>query len=280
MSRRLLGVRSGRVSKPATSFQFGPTRLERFEALARLPETPYRWIVGHGQMTSNSPMVLPRRTYVVYLSAPGWLLSMDAILTSAGLVQKLRTRKTVMRRFILGQIPTARLTSTQFIPTNWRRHLYGPGDSMPNHNIEMFDRRRPDMDALMGLQEVGQPTTEYGRATTVAQLVREYGPGIYFVMACRGTPGQNTGELYKTGVRNVSTGVRFGRGQLGQPPVNRSGLVQRTYLQNTARTEKLKKRIFTVRPRTKVKFLPLVVRKFTRVGNIIVRRRPRPRTRA
>lgn len=275
-TRRLLGVRSGRISKPSTSFQLGPTRLERFHALARLPETPYRWITGHSTMTANSPMVLPRRTYVVYLSAPGWMLSSRAILASTGLVQKLRTRKNVMRRFILGQIPTRRLTSSQFFPVSWQRHLYGPGDSMPNHYIEMFDIQFPAMNILMGLQEVGRPMTERGRTTTVAQLVREYGPGIYFVMGCRGTPGQNTEALLAAEHRNTGTvGHRFGRGQLGPPPVNRSGLVQRTYLQNAARTKLLKKRIFTVRPRTKVKFLPLAVRRVTRVGNIIVRRRPR-----
>lgn len=239
-TRRVLRVRSGRVSKPRLStvstYIQKMSKFDEFQAYAKNPHVPYRWITGHSTMTSNSPMVLPAATYVVYLSAPGWILSSAAILASTGLVNKLRTRKTVMRRFILGQIAPARLTSTQFFQLSWRRHLYGPGDSMPNHTIEMFDIRDPAMNILMGLQEVGKPMTERGRTTTVAQLVREYGPGIYFVMGCRVTPGQNIGAVRVNLVRNISTGSRFGRGQSGMPATNVSGLVPRVYAQNVIRT--------------------------------------------
>lgn len=269
---RVLSVRSGRISKPSMSLRIGPSKLDRFHAQARLSDTPYRWITGHGLMTSNSPMILPRRTYVVYLSAPGWILGAHSMLASAGLIQKLFTRRNVMRRFILGQIPPARLSSSQFFPAHWRRHLYGPGDSMPNHNIDMFDTVRPDIDAFLGVKEVGGPMTEHGRSSTVAQLVREYGPGIYFIMACRGTPGQNTQALTATAYRNYATGHRFGRGQLSQPAVNTSGLVQRVYAQNKIRTKKLKTRVRTVRTKPKVKFNP-IVRIVRGVRSIFVRRR-------
>ena len=268
---RVLSVRSGRISKPSISTRIGPSKLDRFHAQVRLPDTPYRWIIGHTTMNAGSPMVLPGRTYVVYLSAPGWMLSSYAILTSAGLAQKLRTQRKTMRRFMLGEIPLPRLTSTQFFPSSWRRHLHGPGDTMPNHTIETFDYGNQAMDDLMGVQEVGRPVTDHGRSTTIAQLVRESGPGIYFVIGCRGTPGQNWQELRTAMYRNVSTASRFGRGQLGQPPVNRTGLVQRTYLQNTIRTRALKKRVRTVRTKPKVKFHPIV----RRVRSIFVRRRPR-----
>ena len=266
---RVLSVRSGRISKPSISTRIGPSKLDRFHAQVRLPDTPYRWIIGHTTMNAGSPMVLPGRTYVVYLSAPGWMLSSYAILTSAGLAQKLRTQRRTMRRFMLGEIPLPRLTSTQFFPASWRRHLYGPGDTMPNHTIDTFDYGNQAMDDLMGVQEVGRPVTEHGRSTTIAQLVRESGPGIYFVIGCRGTPGQNWQELANTMYRNVSVSHRFGRGQLGQPPVNRTGLVQRTYLQNTIRTRALKKRVRTVRTKPKVKFNPIV----RRVRSIFARRR-------
>lgn len=269
---RVLSVRSGRISKPSIYTRVGPSKLDRFHALAQLPGTPYRWITGHTTMTTGSPMVLPSRTYVVYLSAPGWMLSSYAILTSAGLVKKLRTQRPTMRRFMLGEIPLSRLPSSQFFPVSWQRHLYGPGDTMPNHTIDTFDIRNPLMNSVMGVQEVGRPMTDRGRSTTIAQLVREYGPGIYFIIGCRGTPGQNPEELLAAMHRNVSTTSRFGRGQTGQPPVNTSGLVQRVYLQNTARTARLKKRVRTVRTKPKVKFNP-IVRIVRGVRSIFVRRR-------
>lgn len=277
-SRTLRSVRTGKISKPKTVFEHGNSNLDQFHRMAEKSATPFWWITGHGQMTENSPMQSPTRvppaTYVVFLSAPGFILPSSRIMTSVGMIHRLRTNPVTMRRFVLGKIHPGRATNAQFWKSSWKRHIYGPGDTMPRHILNLYDGNSPSMDALMGVHRVGGTTTDHNTTKTVSQIVRDHGVGIYFVMTCRGTAGQHPAALARNLQTSELPGSRHGHPQFWRPATNVTGLVNRVAAQNILRA-RAQKRLRTVR-RKLPKTMHPAVRLVRKIGRLFVKTRPRP----
>jgi hypothetical protein len=210
-----------------------PSVRNKLGAYAGMSQTPIRWIVGHGTLLTHR-VVVPPKTFVVFLAQPGFLTSTGYASNPEFL--KLWTDRTAMSQFIRGEIQGPRNEPFQ----TWHRRVYGPGDRMPDTYVELFDlqgsgmrenttneqRYRDAFDQVAGVKRVGGGHIYHGLITTVGRIIRKKGAGIYFVYACRGTVFQHPESLERVYLRGGST-----------PASNVSGFIRLEQLRDIRRTQ-------------------------------------------
>jgi hypothetical protein len=208
----------------------------------------FRWIVGHGS-TSDTDTRVPPGTWVVFLSRPGHYLNFYPFTHNIFRNQILQKTEST-RKLILGQIPPHKIPALTLLPSSWRMQIHGPNDMMPNTVLELFDntqltnnmysyRKHKLFDSICGVTKTSRSfsfPTNRGEITTVKNLVLQHGKGIYFVVVCRGTSGQNPSSLNRSFIQNTTT-VRGGA-QLGTPAINTSGRTSRLRTMNMLRTKR------------------------------------------
>lgn len=216
-----------------------PTKREIFKLYARY--SSLWWIIGHGQMLTNM-ILIPRGVYVVFLSKPGYLGSLNEIIENKEQFKPLWYNESVMRRFVLGDSSVAP-AAPRF--HTWNTRIYGPGDRMPEAYIELYDRNigqniTEEYDAFAGVHRVGTSARyHHDEAMTVSSIIARHGPGIYFVAACRGSPNQQERELMNVFQRNYRT---TGGAHVLSPAQNFTGFVREQLRANEVRTRKQLKR--------------------------------------
>lgn len=192
-----------------------PSVRNKLEAYAGMSQTPIRWIIGHGTLLTRR-IVVPPKTFVVFLASPGFLTSTGYASNPEFL--RLWSDRTAMSQFIRGEIQGPRNEPFQ----TWRRRVYGPGDSMPDTYVELFDERgsgmrentadeeryRDAFDQVAGVKRVGGGHIYHGLTTTVGNIIRKKGAGIYFVYACRGTVFQHPKSLERVYQQNGTSHAR------------------------------------------------------------------------
>jgi hypothetical protein len=212
-------------------------------------EAPYfRWIVGHGR-TEYTDTRVPPGTWVVFLSRPGNLLNITPF-TRASFRNQILQKTEVTRKLALNQIPPYKLPALTLLPSSWKMQIHGPNDIMPNMYLELFDQNplTTNMDRyrttrlfnqICGVTKTSRTfsfPTNQGETTTVKNLVLQHGKGIYFVVACRGTTGQNPLNLNRFMRQNTTT-VRGGA-QLRAPAINTTGRTLQLATMNIHRTRR------------------------------------------
>jgi hypothetical protein len=244
--RSALGVRRTPF-KRATPLRIAMSEYELFRHVAsKAPH--FRWIVGHGQ-AQNTDTRVPPGTWVVFLSRPGHLLNFYPF-THKIFREQILQRTEVTRKLALDQIPPGKLPSLLLLPSSWKLQIHGPNDMMPNVHLELFDnspltanipkyiksRLFGRMCGVTKTSRIFSSPTNRGEITTVKNLVLQHGRGIYFVVACRGTPGQNSSNLENRMAQNT-TSVRGGP-QLGTPATNTTGRTSQLRRMNALRTRR------------------------------------------
>jgi len=209
-----------------------PSVRNKLEAYAGMSQTSIRWIIGHGIMLTRH-VVVPPKTFVVFLAQPGFLAQSIYIFDPE--FERLWSDRTAMSQFIRGEIPGPNYDAFR----TWKNRIYGPGDHMPETYIEMFDERgssmtenntaeqrhRDVMDRFCGVKRVGGGHIYHNITSTVGNIIRKKGPGIYFVLACRGTVIQDPDSLERVFRTNATTPAR-----------NVTGFVNREHLRNLKRS--------------------------------------------
>jgi hypothetical protein len=217
---------------PATRWNFlsneGKT-VNLFREYAANPSTRIRWVYGHGIQIPNPGKVPPGR-FVVFMGAPGQLTS-PALLPSTS---KAYTSIRYLRNVFAGR-------EANILPTRlgyWKTHVYGPGDTFPDLNVDMWDYqvkkfrvRQPNgsvrpvqvrvntpltpIDWMCGVKDMSTGRkTLYKKTRTVSQVISG-APGIYLIMACRASSARgesgNAGRNYARSNTVGQTTQRFVR---------------------------------------------------------------------
>ena len=171
---------------------------------------PLYWIIGHGRMYPNHRVTIPKSTYVAFISRPGYQIATG--FAEGARFASLLESEAEMRKYINNEI-----TNLPAPFLSWENRTYGPGDSMPEAFVELWDNINPNYARVVGVKRVGGGTHYRGRTTTVGAIIRRKGPGIYFVFACRQTPEQ---ELTIAGLEYLSN-LRLTGGQQTSPFIGR-----------------------------------------------------------
>lgn len=155
-------------------------------------------VVGHGKHTRDY-FTLPSGKYVVFFSNPGVSLS-------EGLIANSKFQNIIRTPFSLAQFMTGNLNRNK-VPNflrysrtnfNWKKMLYTPQSSCPEMHLQMWDTNPPlaangtgIYQKYMGLWRLPDLTQRYylNQVKTLSEIVSEGPPGVYFVYACRITPG-------------------------------------------------------------------------------------------
>jgi hypothetical protein len=102
---------------------------------------------------------------------------------------------------------------------NWENRMYLPGEMCPSVYIETFDNKHPEIDAFCGVRRVSamfrrihRNTNGVGYRTNVSTIVKQR-PGVYFVIACRGT-------LYQPNTKLMNILQRTGGSPSAAPATN------------------------------------------------------------
>jgi hypothetical protein len=101
-----------------------------FKEYAAQPSTPIRWIGGHGLQIPETGQV-PANTFVIFMGAPRQLAAKSMLPPSSKAYRSIR----YLRDVFAGR-------ESNILPTRlgyWKNHVYGPNDTFPDLNIEMWD---------------------------------------------------------------------------------------------------------------------------------------------
>jgi hypothetical protein len=166
-----------------------------FREYASYPSTHIRWIAGHG-LQIPQPARVPPNTFIVFMGSPGQFITTNTLPPTSRAYKSIR----YLRDVFSGQVQN-------IVPTRlgyWKRHVYGPGDTFPDLQIDMWDYKietipfsdgpvqirtdlpRSPFDRICGVKDMNTGVKIlYKKRRTVSQIVNARGPGIYIVMACR-----------------------------------------------------------------------------------------------
>jgi len=156
-------------------------------------------VVGHGSHTRSDYFTVPDGKYVIFFSNPGVSISERLIANSK--FQTMMQNKAAISQFITGnlnreKVPNfLRYSRTNF---NWKKTLYSPRTKCPDIHLQFWDKTEPVntngtgmFQKYMGVWTLPEanPRKYLNQVKTIKEVVEEGPPGVYFVYACRITPG-------------------------------------------------------------------------------------------
>jgi hypothetical protein len=196
------GRRLGMPRSPPSRWNFlsneGKT-INLFREYAANPSTRIRWVYGHGLQIPTPGKVPPGR-FVVFMGAPGHLLSAGLLPPTSEAYNDVR----YLRNVFAGRESNIRPARLGY----WKTHVYGPNDTFPDLQIDMWDFyvknfrvRQPNgsvrpvqlkvntplttVDRMCGVKDMSTGhKTLYKKTRTISQVISR-APGIYLIMACR-----------------------------------------------------------------------------------------------
>lgn len=164
------------------------SRIQRFQNYTARSNTNVRWVIAHGEHTNASLLQsfrVPDGVYISFVSEPGRLLSKNIIYHPTFV--RLHRSIYLTKRFIKKEIPITHLPhSLQYFYGNSPR-IYFPNEYVPN--IELNTRNSdPYTNFFMGVKSLKKHSKSFiNTQTHLSDVITR--PGIYFVIACRQTPG-------------------------------------------------------------------------------------------
>lgn len=153
-----------------------------------------QFIAGHGShMNTDDYFQVPDGKYVIFFSSPGVSLSEDIIKDAK--FQTLLKNPLKLSQFLTGElnrnnIPNSlRYSRTNF---NWKKTLYTPRTSCPNTVLQFWDGNGTGpLQRYMGVWKLPymHRRVYVNKIKTLRDIVTRGPAGVYFVYACRITPG-------------------------------------------------------------------------------------------
>lgn len=208
-----LGVRPNVIQ---TKISRVAIRREMVRYISRKHDT--MWVVGHGTQLTI-PKRVPQNTAIIFVQRPGLLTS--SAMTKDPLFQSLWSFNSTMDKFIQGTLPASQIPPFTGFKT-WERRIYLPGEFFPEMFIALHEDKEYELDRFCGVKRVGAVSRRYHRHTdgsgvntTLSKIIQNR-PGVYFVIACRGTVYQ-----YWKNLMNVYK--RTDGSPSGLPPMNTLG---------------------------------------------------------
>lgn len=180
--------------------------------LSNIDNFKFAIAIGHGTHEPSLPAVLvPKDTYVIFTSKPGYLGDTSDIYNRK-FMNAFGTNNRV-RQLLRGNLPREQipklLTNKQW---DWKKHIYPPGAIIANHSLQLFDRPLPKnspsealgkemYDRLSGVWKVGTVGKELHGTTQNLQDILNFvrlrisGKLIVFISGCRGDPAVSKESL-------------------------------------------------------------------------------------
>jgi len=172
------------------------------------------FLIAHG-LQLPTEFTIPNNVHVVFLSDPGYPL--DAGVINAK-YRRLAVNLRMFREFIRGTLTQTNIPD-QLKLRNWKwyEHVYLPSSKCKNMDIEVYDRRNPILDHLVGLRYAGPdgqvvqglPGSNstgrllYGQHITLRDVcekvsmdTRNHGGCVLFVTSCRISITNAPGYVY------------------------------------------------------------------------------------
>jgi len=149
-------------------------------------------VTGHGTGLGVGPRI-PPGTYVIFLSKPGQILNANSTIRGTRLYEQLYIRSVLMGGLRSRNVRPVRLAY-------WKKHVYGPGDLLPEMTIEFKDIN-PALNNLFGVLNTSMPGARLNvhRKSLLSQTIRRHGRGIYVVVSCRSSQLRHI-----TGMANIN----------------------------------------------------------------------------
>jgi len=180
------------------------TRLQRFQNYAARTNTNIKWAVAHGEHT-NAALIgstrVPEGIYVSFVSEPGRLLPKNIIYHPT--FHRLHRNISLARRFIRKEIPMYQLPSALHYFYSNNPQIYLPGQYVPNLELEFIDSD-PYTNFFIGLKSLKYHSKSYTNSKVRLSdiLIR---PGIYFIIACRGSTNASRNVIHQYETRTSQT---------------------------------------------------------------------------
>jgi hypothetical protein len=236
-----------------------------FRQYASLPTTPIRWVVGHGSLTGDFPKV-PRKVYIIFMAEPGHSYNKSLLTPSNRAYKNIQ----YLRNVFSGKEKNVAPVRLKY----WKEHVYGPNDEYPNMRLVFQDYMNitnpytgntvrknvhGPLNNITGVTNVENGIRTHHKLTFVlSDLVRDLGPGIYIVNACRTFPTRpGTKNTARANFNKYSSTGRY------MPPISMrnssiSAMAQATE-KNQARVVARKRAAANNSPRPKVRTYANVV---------------------
>jgi hypothetical protein len=167
------------------------TKLQRFQNYAMRPNTNIKWSIAHGRYTDPSRLrhfSVPEGVYVSLVSVPGFPVSKNIIYhpTFHTLHRNIRlTKEFIRHRIPMRNLPTA---LRYFYSKNPR--IYLPGDSIADLELEYKDPD-PYTNIFLGVKSLKHHSKSFTNSSVHLSNILNR-PGVYFIIACRGTTNNTT----------------------------------------------------------------------------------------
>jgi hypothetical protein len=173
------------------------SRIQEFQRLS--VSLPIVTVTGHGTLLpDNSSFEVPADKYVIYISNPGYWLSLKIIKEDK--IMGLFRSAPKLHKFLTDSLPASEIPDIITKHNwNWKRHIYAPRMMCPNLGLEMYDKAPTSWgrwyDSQCGVKIVGESSVYYKNDNkTLKQILANInGPAVVFVFGCRGDP-----DIYNT----------------------------------------------------------------------------------
>ena len=167
------------------------TKLQRFQNYAMRPNTNIKWSIAHGKYTDPSRLrhfPVPEGVYVSLVAVPGFPLSKNIIYhpTFHDLHRNIRLTK----EFIRHRIPISRLPQALRYFYSQNPRIYLPGDPIVDLELEYKDPD-PYTNIFLGVKSLKHHSKSFTNSKVHLSNILTR-PGVYFIIACRGTTNNNT----------------------------------------------------------------------------------------
>jgi len=173
------------------------TRIQEFQEYSK--NHSIITVTGHGSLitTGNIEFKVPDDVYIVFISRPGYWLSLR-LLAQSRMMNMLKS-ETKMRQLIMGKLSK---TNTPDIITkshwNWKNHIYPPKTLCPNMYFQIYDKSGTSVgnwyDNMCGIIYLENSGSRFGHNQNVNLkdiVLQAPKKGVFFVFGCRGDPNSN-----------------------------------------------------------------------------------------
>jgi hypothetical protein len=167
------------------------TKLQRFQNYAMRPNTNIKWSIAHGRYTDPTLLrrfPVPDGVYVSLVGVPGLPISKNIIYhpTFHDLHRNIRLTK----QFIRHQIPIQSLPQSLRYFYSQNPRIYVPGDPIVDLEL-VYQDPDPYTNIFLGVKSLKHHSKSFTNSKVhLSDILTR--PGVYFIIACRGTANKNT----------------------------------------------------------------------------------------
>jgi len=180
------------------------TRFQRFQNYAMRPSTNIKWAIAHGEHTNaalTGSTRLPDGVYVSFVSEPGRLLSKNIIHHPT--FHRLHRNIRFTQQFIRKNIPRYQLPSALHYFYSNNPRIYLPGQYIPNLELQFVDPD-PYTNIFLGVKSLKHHSKSFTNSRVHLSNILTR-PGVYFIIACRGSSSVSRSVIHNYEARTSQT---------------------------------------------------------------------------